>query len=68
MFLSTSVYDHLFRHLLGRGRAEVAQKPRNRHAVLELDLWRLDIRTRHYQESSDYGIIGSLDETAETGF
>jgi hypothetical protein len=31
-------------------------------------IWWLDIRTLHLQESSDYGISGSLDEPAEAGF
>jgi len=31
-------------------------------------IWWLDIEALHQQESSDYGLSGSLDEPAEAGF
>ncbi len=48
--------------------AEVAQKLRDRHAVLGNWIWCPDIRSLLRQKSSNYGLSGSLAEPAEAGF
>jgi hypothetical protein len=48
--------------------AEVAQKLRDRHAVLGNWIWCPDIRSLLRQKSSNYRLSGSLAEPAEAGF
>jgi hypothetical protein len=47
--------------------AEVVQKVRRRHAILEVYLL-TGHQDSHFQESSDYGLSGSLDKPAEANF